>query len=51
MKYRHTHVSVHDGSPAMSLGLVPGGLHLMNEDGFTWVSGPDQWEPIPQEET
>lgn len=44
--YKATHRSVHDGSEAMSLGMTAGGLHLMNEDGYTWVSGPNQWEEI-----
>lgn len=46
IRYQHTHQSVHDASPAMSLGLVAGGLMLMNEEGDTWVSAPDAWVPI-----
>jgi hypothetical protein len=46
IEYRHTHQSVHDSSPAMSLGMVAGGLMLMNEEGDTWVSDPKGWREI-----
>lgn len=43
-EYHHTHVSVHDGSPAMMIWGVP--FTLMNEDGYTWQPEPEDWELI-----
>ena len=50
VEYRHTHQSVHDSSPAMSLGMVAGVLMLMNEEGDTWVSDPASWRQISNHE-
>ena len=51
MKYRHTHASVLDDSPAMIVGLCFPRITLRNEDGLVWVDRPDQWRPIsPVEE-
>jgi hypothetical protein len=47
--YKHTHVSVHDGSPAMMLSQTKFELTLVNEDGYTWVSAPHQWIRIGDE--
>lgn len=46
MNYRHTHVSIHDQSPAMLVYEAAGTVRLVNEDGFEWEDPANQWEPI-----
>jgi hypothetical protein len=45
-KYIETHVSVHDGSPAMMLTQDEIHIALMNEDGYTWIDRQADWRPI-----
>ena len=49
MMYRHTHVSVNDGSPAMFVSQTEDTITLVNEDGFEWTDPRDQWEHIEPE--
>jgi hypothetical protein len=42
--YRDTHVSKGDGSPAMLVSEDP--FVLINEDGYTWLADPGDWEAI-----
>lgn len=44
IKYRHTHTSTEDGSPAMLIRSRE--FILMNEDGFTWRDDPEYWDEI-----
>ena len=48
MNYRHTHVSVNDGSPAMLVENRGMRLLLTNEDGYEWEDHAYNWEPIEQ---
>lgn len=47
-RYRETHQSIHDGSPAMEAFSTPelGIIVLVNEDGFSWIDPIKEWEPI-----
>lgn len=44
--YRHTHVSAHDGSPAMLVCEHGDTVFLMNEDGYEWSDPAADWLPI-----
>lgn len=44
IRYRHTHHSRIDGSPAMMVSSEP--FTLMNEDGYEWQDDPADWAPI-----
>jgi hypothetical protein len=50
MNYRPTHVSRHDGSPAMvSQHDTESPLCIVtNEDGVSWADFVNDWEPMPE---
>jgi hypothetical protein len=45
-KYKYTHVSVRDQSPAMYVDSTDSTITLVNEDGFEWTDPIDQWEEV-----
>lgn len=45
-EYEATHMSRHDGSPAMALPTDPGTLVLVNEDGYVWIAEPENWKDL-----
>jgi hypothetical protein len=44
VRYRHTHVSKEDGSPAMLVSASR--FVLMNESGDKWFDDPEYWEEL-----
>lgn len=49
MKYKDTHISVFDGSPAMVVSQNEETITLINEDGFEWTDPLSHWAPIEKE--
>lgn len=49
-KYKHTHASVRDGSPAMLVSQTGDSITLVNEDGFEWTDPLTNWRPINEPE-
>lgn len=47
MKYKETHYSTIDGSPAMLIQVDGDDVLMMNECGDTWWDGADQWSNDP----
>lgn len=47
-KYKHTHESIRDGSPAMLVTTFNDGdlLLLTNEDGYEWRDPAWRWAPV-----
>ena len=45
-KYKDTHVSANDGSPAMLVRQDHTTITLVNEDGYEWTDPIWQWRPI-----
>lgn len=48
MRYEMTHVSYHDGSPAMLVREREGSVRMMNEDGYVWSDPAWWWIPLAE---
>lgn len=46
LNYKHTHVSVEDGSPAMVIAERGDRITLVNEDGYWWTDPADKWRAL-----